>query len=184
MGYNLILTIAAFVLLGSLLLSTQNLISYNEQDSVENEYILAAYGAAQSVIDEAVTKAFDEASVSAGIADTGGLTPAGYLGRDGSAEAIPAVDTMITSAPFSSAYPGYRSSVLFDDVDDYDGYVRLIRAARSYEGDTVHVRVGYALAENPDLPAASIRTWCKRMTVTVTGRYLPRPITLTYGFTY
>lgn len=184
MGFNLLLTIAAFVLLGSLFLSTQNLISYNEQDTVENEYVLAAYGAGQSVIDEAMAKAFDENTIGAGIPDTGSLTGTGILGREGLAEVIPSPDTMTASAPFSAAYPGYRSAAQFDDVDDYNGYVRLVKSSRSYEGDTVRVKVVYAQLDDPGQASPGQRTWCKRMVVTVTGKYFTQPVTLTHGFTY
>jgi len=183
MGYNMLLTIGALLLFGTLLVSTQNLLSFNGDDSLENEYVLAAYGAAQTVINEAKLKAFDENSVSATIADTGALTGVGSLGPD-PGEAGPLVDTMITSSPFSSVNPGYASSVRFDDVDDYHGYRRAISKSRAFEGDTVWVDVAYVPLADPDAGEVGRRTMCKKMTVTVTGRYLSEPVTLTYGFTY
>ncbi len=184
MGYNLFLTIGALLLLGTLMVSTQNLISYNENETLGNEYVLAAYGAAQSLIDEARGKAFDEQSVSVVVADTSGFTPAGSLGRDGGTESVPSVDTMVTSSPFSPAYPGYPSSVKFDDFDDYNGYTRLLKAARGFEGDTLRAVVSYVPLANPEAGPAGHRTMCKLITVTVTGRYLPRPVVLPYTTTY
>jgi len=183
MGYNLLLTIGALLLFGTLLVSTQNLISYNETDSMENEYILAAYGAAQTVIDEAKIRAFDENTVATPVADTSGLTAAGSLGPDGG-EAVPAVDTMVSSPPFSAQYPGYPASARFDDVDDYHGYTRIVRTSRGFEGDTIRVSVAYVPIENPGAGPIGYRSMCKKMTVTVTGRYLPGSVTLSYGFTY
>lgn len=184
MGYNSFLTIGALLLLGTLLVSTQNLISYNETDTRDNEYILAAHGAAQSIIDEAKTKAYDENSVAANVADTSGFTSAGSFGPDGVAEAVASVDTSSTASPFTAAYPGYPGAVRFDDVDDYNGYVRLLKAARGFEGDTVRVKVEYVSLSDPGGSPASGRTSCKRMTVTVTGKYLSVPVILAYGFTY
>jgi hypothetical protein len=184
MGHNLLLTIGALLLLGTLIVSTKNLISYNEVDSRDNEYVLAAYGAAQSIIDEAKTRAFDENTVAAALIDTAGLTLQASFGREGAGETVPAVDTMVTSAPFSATYPGYPSSVRFDDLDDYHGYTRMLKAARAYEGDTVRVAVAYVSLADPGGAGTGFRTLSKRMTVTVTGKYLSRPVTLSYGFTY
>ncbi len=184
MGYNIFLTIGALLLLGTLMVSTQNLISYNEGETLGNEYVLAAYGAAQSLIDEAKGKAYDENSVSAAVADTSGFTLAGSLGRDGGAESVPSVDTMVTSSPFSVAYPGYPSSVRFDDFDDYNGYTRLMKSARGFEGDTLRAVVSYVPLANPEAGPTGYRTMCKLITVTVTGKYLPRPVVLPYTTTY
>jgi hypothetical protein len=74
--------------------------------------------------------------------------------------------------------------VKFDDIDDYHGYVRVMNKARALEGDTVRVSVSYADLNAPNTVLASTRSFCKRMTVTVTGKYLPRPVTLTYAYTY
>lgn len=184
MGYNLLLTIGALLLFGTLLVSTQNLISYNETDSMENEYILAAYGTAQTVIDEAKLKAYDENSVTTVVADTSGFTAAGALGPDGAGEAVPTVDTMVSSSPFSAQYPGYPASVRFDDIDDYNGYTRLIRTSRGFEGDTIRVSVAYVPIDNPGAGPVGYRSLCKQMTVTVTGKYLKGSVSLSYGFTY
>ena len=184
MGYNILLTIGALLLLGTLLVSTNNLISFDQGETLENEYVLAAYGAAQTIISEAKLKAFDESSVAARVADTSGLSLPEALGYDGSGELVPAADTIAASSPFSAANPGYPASVRFDDVDDYNGYKRVLRASRAYEGDTVHVQVSYVSPDDPGGGVSWARTMCKRMTVTVRGRYLPAPVTLTYGFTY
>ena len=184
MGYNTLLTIGAALLLGALAMSTTTLIWYHDTDSMENEYVLAACGAAQSLIDEAKTRAFDERCIAQPAADTSGFTLPGALGLDGSDETVPAVDTTVTSSPFSASNPGYPGSAKFDDVDDYHGYVRALRASRALEGDTLRVAVAYAPPDAPDQTSSGARTTCKRMTVTVTGKHLRQPVVLTYGFTY
>lgn len=188
---NLMLTIGALVLMGTLLVSNNTLIRYHSVDSMENEYTVAAYGLAQSVIDEAKVKAFDERTIGAAIGDTTGLTAAGSLGKDANTEKLngngsnpDSPDTLSTASPFSAANPGFRSSVKFDDIDDYHGYVRIMQKARALEGDTVLVSVSYASGASPNTSFTSTRSFCKKMTVTVTGKYLRAPVTLTYAYTY
>lgn len=188
---NVMLTIGALVLLGTLLVSNNTLIRFQTQDSLENEYTVAAYGLAQSIIDEAKLKAFDERTVAANVADTSGLTAVGSLGKDdnteklnGSSTTPDSPDTLTTASPFSAANPGYRSAAKFDDIDDYIGYLRIMNASRALEGDTVRVSLAYADAASPNTTITTYRTNCKKMVVTVTGKYLPRPVTLTYAFTY
>ncbi len=188
---NLMLTIGAFVLLGTLLVANNTLIRYHSQDSAENEYTVAAYGLAQSIIDEAKLKAYDEQTIGVNIADTSGLTNVGSLGKDsnsekmnGSATNPDSPDTLTAASPFSVSNPGFRSSVKFDDVDDYNGYVRVMNKSRALEGDTVRVTVVYADVNSPNSTVTTNRTFCKKMAVTVTGKYLSSPVILTYGFTY
>jgi hypothetical protein len=191
MGMNMMLTIGALVLLGMLFMSNNTLIRYQNQDSMDNEYTVAAYGIAQSIIDEAKLKAFDENTVAANIPDTTGLTLPANLGKDGNIEKLngnasnpDSPDTLVTSAPFSVANPGFRSAIKFDDVDDYNGYMRVMNMARALEGDTVRVTVGYGDLNSPNTSLSTTRSFCKKMTVTVTGKYLSSPVILTYAFTY
>lgn len=188
---NLMLTIGALVLLGTLLASQNALVLYQSKDSTENEYTIAAFGLAQSIIDEAKEKAFDEQTLVAGVPDTSGLTTPANLGKDANTEKIngtgsnpDAADTLTTASPFSASNPGYMSSVKFDDVDDYKGYVRILAKSRALEGDTVRVSVAYADLAAPNTTLATKRSYCKKMTVTVTGKYLPSPVTMSYAFTY
>ena len=188
---NLMLTIGALVLLGTLLASQNALVLYQSKDSMENEYTIAAFGLAQSIIDEAKEKAFDEQTVSVGIPDTSGLTTPANLGKDANVEKIngtgsnpDAADTLTTATPYSTTNPGYMSSVKFDDVDDYKGYVRVLSKTRGLEGDTVRVTVAYADLAAPNTVLTSKRSYCKKMTVTVSGKYRPSPVTMSYAFTY
>jgi uncharacterized protein (DUF3084 family) len=188
---NILLTIGALVLLGTLFASQNALVLYQSQDSVGNEYTIAAFGIAQSIIDEAKLKAFDEQTTLVGVADTSSLTAVASLGKDANAEKLNGTaanpdraDTLTTASPFSAANPGFLSSVKFDDVDDYNGYVRILNKARALEGDTVRVTVAYADAASPNTVLSSRRSFCKKMTVTVSGRYLPAPVTMSFAYTY
>jgi len=174
MGSNMILTIGALLLFGTFLSSSNRLMTGNTQIATQNEYNMTALALAQSVIDEAKLKSFDEQTVSQSVISPFLLTSAGSLNHDGVAEATPTPDTLTSS--------GYSSIKLFDDIDDYNGYTRLVNTPRA-EGYHVSVKVVYAGETSPDSTKNS-QTYCKNMTVTVTSIFIPQPITLSYAFTY
>jgi hypothetical protein len=171
MGTNLLFAILSFVLFGTLLVSDNNLITSAIQLSSETEVSQAAFALAQSVIDEAKTKAFDQSTVSSEVADSSSLSPT--LGPDGG-ESISLPDTLGPA--------GYQSATTFNDVDDYNGYWRVVRSS-SWQGDTVRVAVNYANASNPDVPLSG-KNYCKRMVVTVSSPFISRSYSFTYVFSY
>jgi hypothetical protein len=146
----------------------------NTQIAAQNEYNLTALALAQSVIDEAKLKAFDEQTVMQTIVSPALLTTPGMLNREGSGEATSTPDTLATS--------GFSSITKFDDIDDYNGYTRLVNTPRS-EGYNISVKVTYAGETSPD-SLKSTQTFCKNMTVTVQSKYISQPLTLSYAFTY
>ena len=129
------------------------------------------------------------------VADT--LTPAAMtapasLGRE-AGETVGTVDTLITTSPYSAASPGYKSSFRFNDIDDYNNYVRVVNTQRA-EGFRVQASVNYANETNPEVVSAS-RTFCKKLRVTVTSPYFPQidkgsgvfvsdTLKMSYVFTY
>jgi hypothetical protein len=132
------------------------------------------------VIAEAKTKAFDQKTVSASVTAPESLSVA--LGSDGSTELVPTPDTLMTSSPYTSTVPGFRSSFKFNDVDDYNGYKRKVNTQRA-EGYTVSVTVAYASSTYPDSTKFS-QTWCKKMNVSVKSPYMPDSVTVSYAFVY
>lgn len=173
MGSSLLLTIGSLVMLGIFMLSANGLISGNIHTAEENEYYLTALSLAQSVIDEAKTKSFDEATVAGVIASPPSLCPPAYLGPE-SSEILAGPDTAVAGV--------YLSQSRFNDIDDYHGYVRLVNTARA-DGYTVTGTVEYANPLWPDSGSA-VATFCKKMTVTITSPYLPGPVSLQYAFVY
>ena len=170
---NMIFTIFAFVFLGTLLLFNNNVIVNSLALASENEVSIIAFSEAQSVIDEAKMKAFDENTISVVVPDSTSFSAT--LGREGETFPSP-LDT--------SSSTGYRSSVNFDDVDDYTGYTRLVKTSSSIgKGDTVSADVRYVAAANPD-SVVSGKTYFKKMTVTVKSPYLNQPYSISYVFTY
>jgi len=173
MGMNMIFTIFAFVFLGTLLVFNNNVIVNSLTLASENEVSIIAFGEAQSVIDEAKTKAFDENTISVVVPDSTSFSAT--LGRE--SETFPSPCDTLSST-------GYRSSVNFDDVDDYNGYKRLVKASSSVgKPDTVSAVVSYVVVANPD-NVASGKTYAKKMTVMVKSPYLNQSYSIAYVFTY
>jgi hypothetical protein len=174
MGVNMLLTIGGIVLLSTFVLYANGLLSDNVKTSSDNEYMITAISLAQSVIDEAKAKSFDENITSGAVTLPSDLTGANLLGPDGGGEAVANPDTARDNQCASYAR--------FDDVDDYDGYVRLVNTPRA-EGYRLSAVVEYASITYPDSTTVS-PTFCKRMTVTATSPYFPQPVQLMYAFTY
>lgn len=174
MGINMLLTIGGIVLLTTFVLYANGLMFDNSKIASDNEYVITAISLAQSVIDEAKTKAFDEATILATITSASNLTPVHLLGPDGTGESMATIDSVDGGHP--------RSMARFDDVDDYNGYVRVVNTPRA-EGFRVQASVNYVSETNPDTPSAA-RTFCKRLQVTVTSPYVSQPVSLSYAFTY
>ncbi|MEI7674078.1 MAG: hypothetical protein WCK00_18400 [Deltaproteobacteria bacterium] len=173
MGGSIVLTIGSLVLLGIFLLAANTIISENAGSADQNESLLTAMSLAQSVIDEAKTKGFDEQALAGAVTSSMNLTPAASLGPEG-AEALAGADSLAAGV--------YASTSRFNDVDDYNNYTRLVNTPRA-EGYLVSVRVQYASEFSPD-SVKTFPTFCKTMTVTVSSRYLSAPVPLQYAFTY
>lgn len=173
MGNSFLLTIGALLLLGLFTLTANGLIAENERIADENEYYLTSLSIAQSVIDEAKSKSFDQTTVSAPLDSLLTLTLPMSLGPE-PGEFVPVPDSLTPN--------GYLSQSMFNDVDDYNGYVRVVNTPRA-EGYTVNVRIDYA---SPTWPDSTVTTssFCKRMTVTVTSPLVSEAISLHYAFIY
>jgi hypothetical protein len=182
MGANMILTIGAILLFGTLLVNSNNIISSNSQIAAQNEYYISALSLAQSVVDEAKTKAFDQRTVSTGVASPNSMTRWDSLGKD-AGETVPNPDTLSTSSPFSVTAPGYLSSTKFNDVDDYNDYKRIVNTPRA-EGYNVLVKVKYASPTYPDSTYAASRSYCKWMRVYVWSKYMADTVKVYYSFLY
>lgn len=185
MGSNIILALGALIIFGTFLSSSNQLMTGNTQIADQNEYYVAALSLAQSIIDEAKTKAFDKKTVdlTSSIAAPESCTAPVSLGRDGAElTSVPPTDTLVKTNPYSASSPGYRSMDKFDDIDDYNGYKRLVNTARA-EGYTVAVTVNYASTTYPD-STKNTQTFCKVLRVTVTSPYISNAVTLSYAFAY
>src|SRR5215831_14572787 len=108
MGANMMLTIGALVIFGIFLGAANKLMIGNNQVASQNEFYITAISLAQSVIDEAKTKAFDQVTVSGSVTSRSSLTLGAKLGKDGT-ETTPYPDTLCSTAPYSATNKGYWS---------------------------------------------------------------------------
>ena len=86
------------------------------------------------------------------------------------------------SFPDTIGAAGYKSATTYNDVDDYNGYWRVVRTS-SPKGDTVRVAVNYTNVTNPDTPLGG-KNYAKKMTVTVSSPFLSRSYSFSYVFSY
>ncbi|MBI3189846.1 MAG: hypothetical protein HYZ33_04290 [Ignavibacteriales bacterium] len=197
MGNNILITIGSLIVLGLFTLSSNTMITQNTQIMLQSEHYITAIALAQSLIDEAKTKSFDEKTANKSVAKPESLTTMASLGSDGAAEAIgidyvdlsttkrvinddsyyiPGGQTVIPSSGTS------QSQTKYDDVDDYNYYTRIVKTPGSGV-DTIRTIVTYASITYPD-SAKSTQTFCKKMKIVISGQYLPRPFTLEYAYIY
>jgi len=170
----MLLTVGAVILFGTFLISSNKLLINSIIVADESEYSMTAVSLAQSIIDEAKTKSFDEASIGKVITHRDSLTLALLLGPDTYAEQISGTDTLGSN--------GFQSMQKFDDIDDYKNYTRRVDTPEA-EGFILETTVSYVSETDPDSPQL-LRTYCKRMTVTVTSPYISREIVLSNSFAY
>lgn len=157
MGHQeLLLTLAAIAMFGVVLLNMNRKMIEQNEDMIQREFEYYAISLAQSFIEEAKTKVFDENVITASAASPADFTSYGALGSEG-----------------GEVYPN------FDDYDDFDGYSAPDTAGR----DTffVAISVGYVNEGAPET-IISAESYYKRMTVSVSNRYLDAPVNLSYVF--
>ena len=154
-------------------LMTNTSILNNKKIALESEFIITATSLAQSVIEEAKNKTFDQNTVTDTVTVLGSLSST--LGREGTESTnVPLPDVMTNNT--------FKSAIYYNDVDDYNGYTRTVNTP--YSGNnSVSVQVSYVSETSPDSVSAN-RTWCKKMTVAVTSPLISVPIVITYVFSY
>lgn len=157
---NYLLTIGALAILSLLILSTMNVLRSNYVDMSESELVITGLSLGQSLIDEIKTKEFDEVEVNGGTIDSPSDLSS-TLGPD-SGE--------IVNSPDTSSSHVFSSLTVFDDVDDYDGYVRLVDTDIA-ESFTLSSVVEYVSLSDPDNATGGTKTYCKRITVTITSPF-------------
>jgi hypothetical protein len=176
------------------------MITQNTQIMLQSEHYITAIALAQSIIDEAKTKSFDEKTTNKSVAKPESLSTTSNLGSDGASESVTTdyVDLSTskkvigddtyqvvgqrteTGLPVSTTTAQSQSK--FDDVDDYNYYTRVV-VTPSSGVDTIRTLVTYASVTYPD-SAKSTPTFCKKMRVVISGQYLPRPFVMEYAYIY
>ncbi len=144
-GGQMMITIGALMLLSIVILrvNTGNLNTH--EVLIDSKVQILATSIANSFIEEAFTKEFDEYNVTMPAELLSNLTAVNSLGAEG-----------------GEMYPN------FDDMDDFNGLNvhKNIQGADDYE---VFCTVEYVNPVNPEIPSP-VRTWDKKIIVKVTSR--------------
>lgn len=155
-----LLAIGAMALLSVLVLGVNNKIFFTGTSLTESKIEVLANSIGTSVIEEASSKAFDEATIANSVDDVSSLTDKNLMGAEGK-----------------------ETQLDFDDFDDYNGFK--FADTKTLEPDTFYVSCKVFYVEPPDLELSSGKSWNKRIVVTVTSPYMPKDtITLTSIYSY
>jgi hypothetical protein len=159
---QILLVIGAFVVLSTITLNVNATLVKTSTTGLEMEANLDALSIGQTMLDEILTKEFDEKTLN-GVRAFSSLdvTPNYQFGPDGAGEVITGnggVDTSMTG--------DFQSKYRFDDVDDYDSYTRKAWNPR-FGWFTVSVKIEYVDEDFPDL-VTDWNSFYKRITVTIT----------------
>lgn len=154
-GIQSFLAIGAMVILALVSLPFNANVLQNTTIEIENKVYLTAFSLADDLIEEIKQKAFDERTVDFQAINLNQLTAYGSLGKE-----------------TGEAWPN------LDDMDDYKGYTKAISLPHA-EGYTVTSDIKYVNSDGSD---TSTQTYFKKVTVTVTSKYLSYPLTLSFIF--
>ena len=145
------IVIGTLMLLATIQLAINNSILSAYVESYDSDATIEATALAHSMMDEVMSKSYDQSTVAAKQYSTDALTMASNFGPDGATEKISGQD----AEPF-------LSKAKFNDVDDYHRYQRNV--ASDHLGNfLVTDSVCYVQQSNPDL-ISSGRTPSRRRT--------------------
>jgi hypothetical protein len=158
---ELLILLGAIVIWGIFTLSVNKARFNNEVSIMQSQFEISAVGIANSYLEEAKSKAFDEILLGSSTPSTlpDEFTAPGNLG----------IDT-------GEIYPN------FDDIDDFHNYTVSDTSAEGFVY-TVSITVGYVATSDFDNFSA-IRTFYKRMNVTISSPDLSNNLNLSRIYPY
>lgn len=158
----MMITIAALLLLSIVLLRVNNSFLSTNTVVQQTKYAVMAVSLGTSIIEEASDKAFDQATFSSSVSNINLLKEPSSLGPE-TGEVHPA----------------------FNDFDDYNNYVKNTSSDVTFLSAifTASTVVDYISPAAPNT-TSSIRTWHKRIRVTVSSPSMPDTIKLSTIFSY
>ncbi len=157
---QLLLVVGSLILLGMLALMVGRTFTTSAGWDSANQALITGTAIAQSMLEETQLRAFDEKTVNASVKLADSLTSPVNFGPEA----------------------GETTSSTFDDISDYNGYIR----SDTLEGlgvFTTSVAVHYV----PTMYGETIswsKTFCKRIDVCTYNKYLADTIKLSYISTY
>jgi hypothetical protein len=166
---DLIFLMAAMVLFSVMVMNSNRLFVRNATMMVESEIEYSAISIAQSIIDEARTKAFDEQT-------------AGGSGLMGDPDVL--APSSIPSGFTAPATLGPEAGEVYPNFNDFDDFHNLNIIRNTGYGDfTIQAEVFYVNPANPIVNIGA-RSIAKRLIVIVSNENLPNTVTLSYIKTY
>lgn len=154
------LTAGMLMLLIMTVLSANRMISENTQAQFATQALATSASLANDLLLEIMSKRFDEKSDTSGYQATSKFSEylqGGWGPNAGEQTACP--------LPDSSYIGAYKSKTIYNDIDDYDGYWRIL-SANGITGFNLKVVVNYVNPGTPDTKVTT-RTYFKRVEVTV-----------------
>lgn len=156
------MVIAAMLLLSTFTLGVNSTLITSSSMGLEMEANLDALSYGQSLMDEVLDKSFDEKTITTRRFDADEMSA--FLGPD-AGESF--------TLPDSSASSSFQSKLKYDDVDDYNGYVRKVLNSR-LDVFTLTVTVHYIeeLPTNSTFHVSSSRTFYKDVVIDISNPYM------------
>ena len=165
---QMVAVIAALILLGMTSLGINTMLVSKTTTMLQAEASLNAISLAQTMIDEVMTKSYDAATANGTkIYNYADFTAAGSLGCN---------STEATNVPQPDVSTPFKSIQYYNDVDDYNGYVRKV-ATPVLGIFTVRDTVVYVSENNPDQKSTT-QTFYKKVIVSVTHPNMSFPVKL------
>jgi hypothetical protein len=169
------ITMGMFVLLVMSVISANRMLLQNSESNLENEALTESATIANDIFQEAESKKFDKFADETGTQDTSVFSPPKQGANEWGPSAIEAAAVPLRD---NSSSGQYRSIDAYDDVDDYNGYTRIVNADSAngirLDGFLVSVRVFYV---DSTMVEVYHRTRDKGIVVTVKNeQYFPEKI--------
>ncbi len=157
-GTQILLSLAALMFFSLTSMRFNAAVLNNSSLEMEHKVILTAISLADDMLEEIKVRAFDESTIQFPTTSPLSLTPYANLGPE-------------TGETYGN----------FNDIDDYNGYTRLISAPHA-EDYYISVAVVYVDGDDPS-KTSNIQTFYKRVNVTVSSPYMRNDFTLSFIFT-
>jgi hypothetical protein len=177
------ITMGMLILLVLSVISADRMIMDVTETTFQVEALTASSTIANDLIDEILSKSFDEKSDLTGSQSTSAFScPPGGKDNEWGPEGSKERDK-VTPLPDTSSTGNYKSNIYFDDVDDYIGYSRAV-TMNKISGYNASVNVFYVDPNYPDVPLTT-QSYYKEVEVTVQHPfYLKTPVVYTALVSY
>lgn len=159
------MTILSMVLLSVLILRVNNTFLTTGSVLVDSKFVITATSLATSQLQDITGLAFDNYTASGSTTNLSDLTSPGLLGSES----------------------GETSDSLYNDIDDYNGWSKIVPIVmennKPAENFRVACKVVYVSSSNPDV-TSSVATWNKKITVTVSNPFMPDTVKVSTIYSY